>query len=56
MSSIDFFTMDVSFRENGNESFSSAIGVLISLVIVFIVSVYGFGKFKQMSEYDESIY
>ena len=39
-SSLDLFKMDVQFRENGHDSFSTACGTLISIVIMIIVLVY----------------
>ena len=54
--SLDLFTMDVSFRENGQESFSSGVGTCISLVILAMVVFYGYNKFNKFLNYDDTSY
>ena len=39
---IDFFATDVTFKENGGNSFGSIFGAFISLLIALIVASYGF--------------
>ena len=37
---LDIFKMNISFRENGAEQFSSNIGVIMSLVALVIIAIY----------------
>ena len=54
LNSFDLFTIDVSFRENGQDSFSTNIGLLISVVIIGIVCLYGNAKLNTFLERGET--
>ena len=41
LNSFDLFTMDVQFRENGQDSFSTNIGLLMSFAILVLILLYG---------------
>ena len=53
---IDFYATDVSFRENGSESFGSIFGSINSLIIAMVVALYGINKYVIMSNYDDTKY
>ena len=52
--SIDIFATDVSFKENGSESFGSIFGSLISLIFMLIAALYGINKFTIMINYEDT--
>ena len=54
--SIDFFATDVSFREDGGESFGSIFGAFNSLIIALIVTLYGINKFFIMKNYEDTLF
>ena len=54
--SIDFFATDISFRENGGDSFGSIFGAFNSLIIALIVAIYGINKFIIMQNYEETVF
>ena len=51
---IDFFSSDVSFRENGGGSFGSIFGASMSLIIAIVVIIYGASKFTIMLDYEDT--
>ena len=51
---MDFFSSDVSFRENGGDSFGSVFGACMSLLIFLVVALYGINKFVIMSDYADT--
>ena len=53
---VDLFKMDVSFRENGEDSFSSTMGVIISICILVLIAVYGHTKFMIFLDYGDSTF
>ena len=48
---LDLFSTDISFRENGGDSFGSIFGACISLIIAIVVINYSFANFTVMREY-----
>ena len=48
---VDMFPQDITFRENGGESFGSNFGACTSLVIALIVCLYGMTKFTVLINY-----
>ena len=40
LSSIDLFTLDVQFRENGKENFSTNFGMILSILILILTCLY----------------
>ena len=38
---IDLFSKDISFRENEGDSFGSSFGSFLSLIVFFIIGMYG---------------
>ena len=50
----DLFSSNVTFRENGGDTFGSVFGAITSIVIALIVTVYGLNKLVIMSSYDDS--
>ena len=48
---LDLFSTDISFRENGGDSFGSIFGSCISLIIAIVVINYSFANFIVMREY-----
>ena len=52
--SIDIFATDVSFKENGSESFGSIFGSMNSLIIVLIAALYGINKFVIMTNFEDT--
>ena len=48
---LDLYATDVSFRENGGDSFGSIFGACVSLVIILVVAAYGIGKFLVMLDH-----
>ena len=53
---IDIFKMDVSFREDGAQSLSSPVGILISLAILTVVCIYGTNKFNIFLDREDTSY
>ena len=53
---IDVFATDISFRENGAESFGSIFGALISLIIVLVCLIHGINKSLCMKNYSDTIF
>ena len=51
---IDFFSTNISFRENGGDSFGSIFGACISSIIALVVALYGINKFIIMSNYEDT--
>ena len=54
--SIDFFATDISFRENGGDSFGSIFGAFNSLIITLIVAIYGINKFIILKNYEDTLF
>ena len=44
LSVADLFARDVSFRENGGQSFTSVCGSLVSILIYAVTALYAFNK------------
>ena len=44
LSVTDLFAKDVSFRENGGQSFTSVFGSLVSILIYAVTALYAFNK------------
>ena len=51
---LDMFSSDVSFRENGGDSFGSIFGACWSIVIIIVVMLYGTNKFFIMYDYADT--
>ena len=51
---IDFFATDITFKENGGNSFGSIFGAFTSLLIALIVASYGFNKFLVMYNHEDT--
>ena len=51
---LDMFSSDVSFRENGGDSFGSVFGACWSMVIIIVVILYGTNKFFIMKDYADT--
>ena len=51
---LDMFSSNVSFRENGGDSFGSIFGACWSMVIIFVVMTYGINKFFIMCDYADT--
>ena len=51
---IDLFSINVTFRENGGDSFGSVLGAFASLMIVILVSLYGLQKYLIMSNHEDT--
>ena len=52
--SVDIFATDISFKENGSQSFGSIFGSSVSLMIVFIIALYGLDRFIVMANYEDT--
>ena len=53
---LDLFGEDTSFRENGQSSFNTTFGGLISMVIFFLVFMYAGLKFMNVMERSDTKY
>ena len=51
---IDMFASDVSFRENGGDSFGSITGSVMSLAIILLVASYGFRRCVTVMHYADT--
>ena len=53
---LDFFRMDISFRENGYEQFSTKLGTFMSVIMIFTVCLYGKNRFDKFNDYGDTKY
>ena len=51
---LDMFSSDVSFRENGGDSFGSVFGACWSIVIIIVVLLYGSNKFFILKDHEDT--
>ena len=51
---IDLFPTDVSFRENGGDSFKTCYGACVSLFIILITIFYATNKFRTLVEREDT--
>lgn len=51
---LDFFSTNVTFRENGGDAFGSIFGAFLSLAIALVVLLYGSKKFVTMYNYEDT--
>ena len=56
LSNIDLFSLDVSFRENKREKFTTCFGSLLSLLILLIAAQYFFKKLDILTNYEDTIF
>ena len=54
--SIDFFSTNISFRENGSDSFSSLCGACTSFFIALLVATYAVTKLTIMANYEDTLF
>ena len=52
--SIDLFSLDVDFRENKQQRFTTWFGCFLSILILTIVGYYGVIKFSLMTNYEDT--
>ena len=52
--SIDLFSLDVDFRENKQQRFTTWFGCALSILILTIVGYYGVIKFSLMTNYEDT--
>ena len=50
----DFFGSNITFQEDGNDSFTTNCGALISLLIICLVVMYGQDRLFDVVNYDDS--
>ena len=50
----DFFATNITFKEDGSDSFGSIFGAFMSLLIALIVASYGIKKFIDMINYNDT--
>ena len=53
---IDFFPLDIGFRENNNDRYTTWLGSLLSLLMLVIVSYYGQKKYDIMINRDDTTF
>ena len=50
----DLFSKNISFRENGEDAFGSIFGAVTSIMILFVVGIYGMNKFRIMLDHEDT--
>ena len=50
----DLFAKDVSFRENGGQSFTSVCGSLVSILIYAVAALYAFNKTRILVQREDT--
>ena len=53
---IDFFPLDIGFRENNNDKYTTWLGSLLSLLMLVIVSYYAQKKYGIMINHEDTTY
>ena len=53
---LDLFSTDISFRENGGDSFGSIFGACLSIIIAIVVISYSFINFNVMRNYEDTTF
>ena len=52
---IDLFPQDMSFRENGGDSFKTTCGALLSFVLIMMIGLYSVQKYLILVERDDTL-
>ena len=56
LQTIDMFSLDVSFRENRSERFTTWFGCILSVFVIVVVSFYSFKKFETLRTFGDTRY
>ena len=51
---LDLFSSNVTFLVNGNQTLGSTFGALTSIILIVLLSIYGFNKFLVMLNYEDT--
>ena len=56
LQAIDMFSLDVSFRENRSDRFTTWFGCILSVFVIAVVGFYSTRKFATLTTYGDTSY